>query len=201
VLTRWLKYLLTCAFVLLLSAAWSASAFAAVNAVTGGIGGINNGTLLGGDGTGTARITLNVTAPGIVKQARDLGGNVLPDNADVFSGQEIYFLLFVDNESPYAAVDLRIIDQLSEAEFTYIQGTLETAVVPSGSGDAAIWAGPWNALSDTLGAPDDSASFLDTGGQPGRDRLTIGSVPGQANLAVDIPGNSLVAIRFRARVN
>jgi hypothetical protein len=201
VLIGWLKYLRTGAIVLLLMTAWVPSAFAAVNAVTGGIGGINNGTLRGGDGTGTAQITLNVSSLALVKQARDLAGNVLPGNADVFSGQEIYFILFVDNPSPYAADDLRIIDQLNESEFTYIQDTLEMTVVPAGSGDAAIWAGAWSAVSDPLGAPDDGASILDTGGQAGRDRLTIGSVPGQANQSVDIPGNSLVAVRFRARVN
>jgi len=201
VLTSWLKYLRTGALALLLTAASDPYAFAAVNSVTGGIGGINNGTLSGGDGTGTAQITLNVSALALVKQARDLTGNVLPGNADVFSGQEIYFVLYVDNPSPYAAVDLRVLDQLNESEFTYIQGSLEMTAVPSGSGDAAIWAGTWSAVSDTLGAPDDGASILDTGGQAGRDNLTVGSVPGQANQAVDIPGNSLVAIRFRARVN
>ena len=200
-LTSWLKYLRTGALALLLTAASDPYAFAAVNSVTGGIGGINNGTLSGGDGTGTAQITLNVSALALVKQARDLTGNVLPGNADVFSGQEIYFVLYVDNPSPYAAVDLRVLDQLNESEFTYIQGSLEMTAVPSGSGDAAIWAGTWSAVSDTLGAPDDGASILDTGGQAGRDNLTVGSVPGQANQAVDIPGNSLVAIRFRARVN
>ena len=50
-LIGWLKYLRTGAIVLLLMTAWAPSAFAAVNAVTGGIGGINNGTLRGGGGT------------------------------------------------------------------------------------------------------------------------------------------------------
>jgi hypothetical protein len=47
VLTNRLKYLRTGAIVLLLMTAWVPSAFPAVNAVTGGIGGINNGTLRG----------------------------------------------------------------------------------------------------------------------------------------------------------
>ncbi|MGD8353399.1 MAG: hypothetical protein PVJ01_04460 [Pseudomonadota bacterium] len=195
------KYLPAGALILLFAAGWVPSAFSADNAATGGIGGINNGTLLGGDGTGSARITLNVSSLALVKQARDLSGGVIPDGSDVVSGQEIYFVIFVDNPSPYAAADLRVTDQLNETEFTYIPGTIETTDVLSGSDDAAIWAGTWSALTDSLGGPDDGASLLDTGGPPERDRLTIGSVPGQANQPVDIPGSSIRAFRFRARVN
>lgn len=200
-LTSRLKYLRTGVILLLLLTAWVPSAFPAVNAVTGGIGGINNGTLRGGDGTGTAQITLNVSGLALVKQARDLAGNVLPDGTNVVSGQEIWFVLFVDNSSPFAAGDLRITDQLNEAEFTYIPGTIGMTVVPTGSDDAAIWAGSWTAFSDTLGGPDDGASILDTGGAAQGDRLTVGSVPGQANQPLDVPGSSLRAVRFRVRVN
>ena len=201
VLTSRLKYLRTGALVLLFMTAWVPSAFPAVNAVTGGIGGINNGTLLGGDGTGTAQITLNVSGLALVKQARDLTGNVLPDGSNVVSNQEIYFVLFVDNSSPIAANDLQITDQLNELEFTYIPDSVEMTVVPTGSTDAAIWAGTWTALSDTLGGPNDGASILDTGGPADTDRLTVGSVPGQANQPLDVPGSSIRAVRFRVRVN
>jgi len=181
--------------------AWVPSAFPATNAATGGVGGLNNGTLNGGDGTGTAQITLNVSGLALVKQARDLTGNVLPDNSNVVSNQELYFVLFVDNVSPFAAGDLQITDQLNELEFTYIPDSVEMAVVPTGSTDAAIWAGTWTTLSDTLGGPNDGASILDTGGPADRDRLTVGSVPGQANQALDVPGSSIRAVRFRVRVN
>jgi uncharacterized repeat protein (TIGR01451 family) len=186
---------------LLLLTVGMTSARAATNSVTGGIGGIDNGTLSGGDGTGTAQITLNVLDLALVKQARDLEGNVLSDNSDVVSGQEIYFVLYVDNISPFVAKDLRITDQLNESEFAYISNTLETAVVPTGSNDAAIWSGTWDPVSDDLVGPDDTGSILDTGGPPGRDRLTVGSVPGQVNQSLTVPGNSLWAIRFRVRVN
>ena len=201
VLTSRLKYLRTGAIVLLLMTAWIPSAFPATNAATGGIGGINNGTLSGGDGTGTAQITLNVSGLALVKQARDLTGNVLPDGSNVTSGQIIYFVLFVDNTSPVAAGDLRITDQLNELEFTYVPDSMEMTVVPTGSTDAAIWAGSWSSLSDTLGGPNDGASILDTGGPPDMDRLTVGSVPGQANQPLIVPGSSLRAIRFRVTVN
>ena len=133
-LIRWLKYLRIGAFVLLFATAGVRSAFPAVNSVTGGIGGIDNGTLRGGDGTGSAQITLNVSGLTLVKQARDLTGNVLPDNTDVVSGQEIYFVLYVDNPTTFAAGDLRIIDQLNETEFTYLPGSLESTIVPTAEG-------------------------------------------------------------------
>jgi hypothetical protein len=200
VLNRWFTCLRTAAVGLLLLTVWIPSAIAATNAVTGGINGINNGTLRGGDGTGTARIILNVSEFALVKQARDLAGNVLPYNSNVVSGQEIYFVLYVDNTTPISINDLRITDRLNESEFTYIPNSIELTTVPTGSDDAALWSGTWSAVSDTLGGPDDSASIEDTGGPPERDRLTVGSVFGQANQILDIPGNSIRAVRFRVRV-
>jgi hypothetical protein len=195
-----MKYLRTGVMMLLFAAAWATSALGATNAVTGGVGGIDNGTLRGGDGTGTALIELFTSGFALVKQARDLMGNVLPYNSDVVSGQEIYFVLFVDNTTPFAAGDLRILDQLNESEFTYVPNSMEMTVVPTGSDDAAIWSGSWSALSDTLGSPNDTASIEDTGGPPGRNRMTAGAVSGQANQVLNIPASSIRAIRFRVRV-
>ncbi len=178
----------------------SLPASAATNSVLAGIGGINNGTLPGGDGSGNARITLNAVNLDLVKQARDLAGTTIPNGTHVSSGQEIYFVFFVDNITPYAAGDLRITDPLNEAQFTYLANSLETTLVPSGSNDAGIWAGAWTPLSDNLGGPDDIASATDSGGAPGKDRITVGAVSGQANQQADVPGLSLRAIRFRVGV-
>ena len=60
---------------------------AATNSVTGGINGINNGTLIGGDGTGTAQIEINSVQLELVKEARDLAGNVLAARAVVAVNQ------------------------------------------------------------------------------------------------------------------
>ena len=177
------------------------SALAATNAVTAGIGGINNSTLLGGDGTGTGQITLNAVDLTLIKQARDLVGIVLPNGSDVTSGQVIYFVLYVDNTTPVTAGDIQITDLLDESQFTYVPNSVETTVVPTGSSDAAIWAGVWTPLTDGVGGPDDNASITDTGGPAGLDRLTIGTVTAQANQPLDIPGISLRAIRFRVTVN
>ena len=181
--------------------AGSVPAHAATNAATGGIGGTNNGTLLGGDGTGPAVVTFNVADLALVKQARDLRGTVLPDGGNVAAGQDIYFVLTVDNATPYPVDDLQLSDPLSELQFTYIPNTLSTAMVPTGTSDVALWNATWTPLSDDIGGPDDAASIVDTGPPLGRDRLSIGALLGQANQPALIPPLSRIAIRFRVRVN
>ncbi len=189
---------LVTAFVWLLT--MTLPARAVTNTAEGGIGGIDNGTLVGGDGTGTAQFTLESVELALVKQARDLGGGVLPDGAEVYPDQEIYFVLFVDNPADFPAGDVEITDLLDETQFTYVAGSLEEAVVPSGSDDAAIWAGNWTPLTDDVGAPDDAASATDTGGDATADRITVGAASEQANRTVEVPGSSLRAFRFRVRV-
>lgn len=173
---------------------------AETNSALGGIGGVANGTLLGGDGTGTATVTLNVTDLAFVKQARDLAGAVLPDSATVSAEQVIWFVLYVDNTTSHPAADLQLTDSLDESQFLYVPGTLATADAPSGAGDAALWAAAWTPLTDATGAPDDAASWVDTGGMPGPDRVTVGAVPGQQNQLLGVPGLTRRAIRFQVRV-
>lgn len=174
---------------------------AAVNAARAGIEGIDNGTIQDGDGSGEARIELFGVDLALVKQARDPAGTVLPDGSDVSPGQEIYFVLYVDNPTAVAVDDLRLNDPLDELQFAYVPGSLEQTVVPTGSGDAAIWAGTWLPLTDALGAPDDVGSVTDTGGPPDDDRVTLGADPLQTNQQVGIPALSLRAVRFRVTVN
>jgi uncharacterized repeat protein (TIGR01451 family) len=146
-------------------------------------------------------VTVNSVQLALVKQARDLAGAVLPTGAVVAPGQTIYFVLFVDNTTAYSADNMQITDQLDETAFTYAPDSIETAVVPSGSNNAAIWAGAWSALTDAVGGPDDIASITNTGGPAGLDRLTAGAVAGQANQALNVAGNTLRALRFRVTVN
>lgn len=179
----------------------SASIYAATNSATGGFGGINNGTLVGGDGTGRARIEINSVQLALVKEARDLAGTVLAANADVNPGQEIYFVLYVDNITDFTAYRLSIQDAIDETQFTYVADSLESTSVASGADAATRWAGAWTPLTDALGGPDDEASILDTGGPAGPDLLTVGDVPGQANLLLQIPARTQWAIRFRVKVD
>jgi uncharacterized repeat protein (TIGR01451 family) len=170
------------------------------NSALGGIGGLDNGTLSGGDGTGTAQVSFDVVTLGLVKQARNLAGGVLANGADVAAGQEIYFVLYVDNSTPHPADSLAITDLLDESEFTYIPNSLETATMVSGSSDAAMWAATWSPVTDAVGGSD-IASISNTGGPPGSDRITIGTVSGQTNLLTPLPGQTRIAVRFRVRVN
>jgi uncharacterized repeat protein (TIGR01451 family) len=146
-------------------------------------------------------VTVNSVQLALVKQARDLAGAVLATGANVTPGQTIYFILYVDNTTAYPANDIQITDQLDESAFTYLINSMETAVVPAGSNDAAIWAGAWSSLSDLRGAPDDLASITDSGGPAGLDRLTVGAVAVQANQTLNVSGNTLRAVRFRVTVN
>lgn len=179
----------------------SAGSYAATNSATAGIGGLNNGTIANGDGTGPASIDISSVQLALVKEARDLAGNVLPDNGDVNPGQEIYFVIYVDNVTDVAAYRLTIQDAIDENQFTYVADSLETTLVVSGANAATRWAGAWTPLTDALGGPDDEASILDTGGPAGPDRLTVGDVAGQANAFLQVPAQRQWAIRFRVRVN
>ena len=178
-----------------------AGVYAATNSATGGINGINNGTLVNGDGTGAAQIEINSVQLALVKEARDLAGTVLPAGANVAPTQEIYFVLYVDNITDFLAYRFTIEDAIDETQFTYTLNSLETTTVVSGSNAAARWAGIWTPLTDALGGPDDEASVIDTGGPAGLDNVTIGDVTGQANLPLQIPAQTQWAIRFRVTVN
>ncbi len=145
-------------------------------------------------------VTVNSVTLALIKQARDLSGAVLPNGSNVASGQQIYFVLYVDNPTAVSASDIRLTDLLNEAQFTYVPNSIETTAVPTGSNNAAIWGGAWTPLTDGVGAPDDIASITDSGGPPGLDKATIGAVLGQANQVLNIPGNTLWAIRFKVMV-
>lgn len=180
---------------LVLALGWPVVSFAATNqAVDPGGGGVS----LNASGP----LTVNSVPLALVKQARDLSGAVLPNGANVASGQVIYFVLYVRNPTSVPAGNLTIQDLLDLTQFTYSPGTLETTAVPSGSNDAQIWSGTWTALTDAVGGPDDIASRLNL--SMTQDRITVGDTaglsPAQANQSFDIPAGQLTAIRFRVVV-
>lgn len=146
-------------------------------------------------------VTVNSVNLALVKQTRDLSGVVLPNGSNVASGQQIYFVLYVDNITAVTAADIRLTDLLNEAQFTYVPNSIEATAVPTGSTNAAIWGGVWTPLTDGVGAPDDIGSITNSGGPAGLDKVTIGAVLGQENQVLNIPGNTLRAIRFKVTVN
>ena len=177
------------------------NANAATNRAFGGIAGINNGTLDGGDGTGDAAIALESVQLALIKQARDASGTILTAGADVAPGQPLWFVLYIDNVTDFPAEGIRISDVLDESEFTYVPDSLETTTVASGADDDTIWSSAWSSLTDAVGAPDDIASITDTGGPPDAETLTVGEVSGQMNDPVTIPANTILAVRFRVTVD
>ena len=148
----------------------------------------------------SGKVSVESLKLGLVKQARGPTGGVLPAAAPVSPGQELYFVLFVDNPTSQPARPVQITDALDETQFLYQPDSLEATTVSSGSDDAGIWAGKWTPLTDAVGPPDDVASALDTGTDGGKDRVAVGAVPGQANRELAIPAKSLWALRFRVRV-
>ncbi len=189
---NWIALVAT--FILLTALLWPRSGIAASNTA------IDPG---GGNLALTASGPVSVTsAPlSLRKQARDLGGTVLPNGSNVAAGTQIYFVLYVDNTTAVSAQNIQLSDLLNETQFTYLPNSLETTIVASGASDAAIWAGLWSPLTDGLGGPDDLASITNSGGPVGLDRITIGAVPGQINQTLDITGGTLRAIRFVVTVN
>jgi uncharacterized repeat protein (TIGR01451 family) len=169
----------------------------ATNVVLGGLGGIDNGTIGGGDGTGTGRFTINAVPLSLVKQARDVSGAVLPDGTAVAPGQTVYFVLMVNNPTDFPAANIRLADPINEAQFTYIADSLEVTTVGTATDP---WSGIWTPVSDTLAGPDDIGSVIDSNGIPGLDRITIGTVSGQVNQPLSIAGSTLWALRFRVVV-
>lgn len=177
-------------------------AAAVTNTVVGGIGGLDNGTLLGGDGTGSARVSLNVVDLALVKEARTTRGVPLVSDADVFSEQEIYFVLYVKNPCPQVGSEIQIRDPLDVEAFTFIPNTLQIAIVPIDTTLDACWAIPWQALTDEAGgAQDDEASIGELDPETRRRLITVGATPEQPNRKAYVPPGSLMAVRFRVRVN
>jgi len=170
---------------------------AATNSAYGGIRGLDNGTLSGGDGTGTAQFALDSHRLALVKQARDLTGNLLPEGADVDSDSEIYFILIVENPTAAPAPDIQLHDPLAIDQFQYISNSLEMTVLPVGSTD--LWNSPWSPVTDAVGSesPDDVASVVI---EEEVSRITFGAMAGQENASFDLERGQRVALRFRVRV-
>lgn len=145
-------------------------------------------------------LTVNSVQLALINRARDLAGAVLPNGSNVAAGQQIYFVLYVENTTTIEAINVQIEDSLNEAQFAYVPGSVETTIVATGSSDAAIWAGTWSPLTDSLGGPDDMASFVATDANGNLNRFTAGMAAGQANQQMNVPGGMIRAFRFKAIV-
>lgn len=166
----------------------------------GGIGGLDNGTLLGGDGTGRARFTLHVVDLALSKEARTTRGALLAPEAEVASDQEICFVLYVKNPCQ-AGSEIRIRDPLDTAAFTYIPNSLEFVIVDDDTTPTGVWSSSWRRLTDRAGPRDDIASAGEADPQTGTQLISVGAIEEQPNRPAQVPAASILAIRFRVRVN
>jgi uncharacterized repeat protein (TIGR01451 family) len=164
-------------------------------------------------------VTVTATALQLVKQVYSAAGVCLASSpADptcsagatsvvVPSSTQLRFVIFVRNTSDVALTDVRIQDLVNDTAgaaggFTYVADTIK---IDSSQTDAETIANIYTAVNgvattqtDQLGGPDDFAS-MDTTVSP--DRLTVGAVTGQANVAVTVAARRTFAVLFQATKN
>lgn len=173
------------------------------NKVTGGLEGVNNDTLDGGDGTGSALVKLKVIQLQLHKRSHSvtsegkMDAKPLPMEAKVVLGQLIYFTLYIDNLTDAELFDANMVDQLDEAAFVYVANSLELAVTeaktPAKEDDFKV--------RITEDRDEDPGFMSDTPGSPaGRNFLFIGQAQNQQNSRISIPAGKRLTIRFKVQV-
>lgn len=195
-------YLLACVFML------SSTAYAAdvivTNSVLGGLEGINNDTLEGGDGAGSALVRLRVIFLSLNKQAHSLEGatekmaiDPLPTDAKIVTGQRVYFTLHVDNPTVADLYKLTMQDKLDESAFEYVEGSMQMAIT-----DVGVVPKEEDFKTNLTDNTDsDVASFSETSGSPkGKDLFTLGEIPNQKNALVSVQPGKRLTVRFKVIV-
>lgn len=189
-------------------AAAPANAVTITNTGTGNIAG-NNGTLSSGS------VSLDVQSLGITKRVYDLAGTELAGaNNKVAKGQTVWVVLYVDNTSNATVQDIRVRDNLGDANgdgtatdpsgFNYVAnslellslGTVNTATSPGTSSTAPGWfhTGTWQTRTDLASAADE----LGVTGSGGSAIITLGQTD---NAAVDLQPLKITAFRFKVTIN
>lgn len=198
--------------VMLVTMAWTLPVLAGTNQATDpGSGGV---TL-----SSSATITVNPAALSIVKQARDLNGNILPSPATVAGGTQIYFVLYVDNTTNVTLNDARIIDTIATGagNFTVdpasfeILNTVASPGLQMTAANSTQWtmsgsgAGTWNGFTWSTLTPAQSAADQLDWNVSAANRVTIGQpINAALNVAISsVPATEpfRAAIRFRVTVN
>jgi hypothetical protein len=171
--------------------------------------------------TDSNTVSVTAAAISIVKEARDLSGNILGASTTVPAGSNIYFVLYVDNPTNAVLSDLRMIDAIvtGAGGFTVNNTSFEilntvaspgiqmtaaniTAWSTAGTG-AGTWNGlTWNALTAAQG--DDQLDWNLTAAN----QVTVGNVGASGNTALDVAVSGSpasepyrAAVRFVVTVN
>lgn len=198
--------------VLLLSMSNPVLAATITNTGTGNIAG-QSGTLSSGS------VSLDVQSLGITKRVYDLAGTELAGaNNKVAKGQTVWIVLYVDNTSNATVQDVRVKDNLSDANgdgttgdlsgFSYVTNSLEflsgavaSAATPGTSSTSPGWfhtGGNWTAKTDVLSNADE----IGVTGTGSSAVITMGGtgVAGD-NRVVDLQPLKITAIRFKVTIN
>jgi len=196
-------YLLAFVFILSCTPAYAAEVIV-TNSVLGGLEGVNNDTLEGGDGAGSALVRLRVIFLSLNKQAHSLDGatekmtaDPLPNDAKIVTGQRLFFTLHVDNPTVADLYKLTMQDKLDESAFEYVEGSMQMATTEAGT--PAKEDDFKTNLTDNIDS--DVASFADIQNSPkGRDLFTLGEIPNQKNAIVSVQPGKRLTIRFKVIV-
>lgn len=140
----------------------------------------------------------------VIKKAflDDNSGTEVISGSSVVKGFSVKFLIYIDNTTGVQASDVRIVDQLDKAGFTYQAGSLKwnSSTTATAATVATIFAdtNAGVALSDAISAVDAGSVDLTP---PSYAQITFGAHSTQANAVVNIPAGKIAAFMFRAKVN
>lgn len=142
----------------------------------------------------------------IIKQAWDPSGTGPLGSFTAPVGSTVVFLIYVKNTSAGPVSDLRINDSLDKTAFQYLAGSMVRTSAVSPPADSATDLAIFNATAPGTGtsvsdaADGDVASAQNTGGPPGVDKITVGAVTGQTNVALTLSGHTTFGLRFEVKI-
>lgn len=194
-------------------AASPAMAATITNTGTGSIAG-QTGTLTSGN------VSLDVQSLSITKKVYDLAGTELAgSNNKVAKGQTVWVVLYVDNTSNATVQDVRVKDNLGDANgdgttgdssgmsyvassMEYLTGSVASASSPGTSSTSPGWfhtGGNWTAKTDTFSNADELGLSSGSGATA---VLSMGgtNVAGD-NKTVDLQPLKITAFRFKVTIN
>ena len=194
--------------ILLLLCLITGSAYAATNIGRGNIGA--DPTVPDTDYvTDSAVLTITSANLSVVKVAfvDDDTGTQIADGSSVVKGSIVKFMIYVDNTTATAALDIRLQDLLNEVDFTYQTNSLSwnNNVTASAAALATIFsntdtsgANTGVALTDTISGADVASADVT---QTPDDRVTIGAHTAQTNAQLNIPAGKIASFMLRAQIN
>lgn len=159
--------------------------------------------------TDSAVLTITSANLSVVKVAflDDDTGTQIADGSSVVKGSIVKFMIYMDNTTATAALDVRLQDLLNEVDFTYQANSLSwnNNVTASAAALATIFSNTDTSGANTGVALTDTISGVDVASadvtQTPDDRVTIGAHTAQTNAPLNIPAGKIASFMLRAQVN